>query len=124
MPVATTLTDTVGTNIVILIGEVTSPLVSRTLTDGTVSSSFDLATVLPDGRLSVPVVMVGESAVVSVGAAVCVVGAVRRRFFRSGSAVSSRTEVLAQSVQPLSRKAQVRKSVTRALANLPEDLTL
>lgn len=124
MPVATTNTDSLGTNIVILVGEVTSPLVSRTLSDGSVSSSFDLATITTDGRLSVPVVMDGESAIVMVGAALCVVGVVRRRFFRTGSAVASRTEVLAQAVQPVTRRAQVRKSVTRALANLPDDLTL
>jgi hypothetical protein len=124
MSVATTNIDSLGTNIVILVGEVTSPLVSRTLTDGSISSSFDLATVTADGRLSVPVVMEGESAIVAVGAALCVVGVVRRRFFRTGTAVASRTEVLAQAVQPVSRRAQVRKSVTRALANLPDELTL
>lgn len=124
MPVATTDTDTIGANIVILVGEVTSPLVSRTLTDGTISSSFDLATVTTDGRLSVPVVMLGESAVVSVGSALCVVGAVRRRFFRTGSALVSRTEVVAHAVQPVTRRAQVRKSVARALSNLPEELSL
>ena len=124
MPVAATDTDTVGVNIVILIGEVTSPLVTRTLTDGTISSSFDLATVTSDGRFSVPVVMHGESAVVSVGSALCVAGVVRRRFFRTGSAVASRTEVLAHTVQSVTRRAQVRKSVARALANLPEELTL
>jgi single-strand DNA-binding protein len=38
---------------------------------------------------------------------VLVVGHVRRRFFRSGALTQSRTEVVAQRVVPLSRRARV-----------------
>jgi hypothetical protein len=122
MSAAPTVTETGDANIVILVGEVTSPFVSRTLNDGSVVSSFDLATVTDEGRHTVPIALVGESHVVTEGALVCVVGVVRRRFFRSGSAVTSRTEVLASTVLSARRKAQVRKSVERALGNLPEEL--
>ena len=105
-------------NIVVLVGEVTSPPVSRELPSGAVVSSFDIATVTSTGRVSVPVSLEGETEIAVVGAEVCVVGIVRRRFFRSGASVASRTEVVAQSVIPMKRRAQVRKAVGVATENL------
>ena len=105
-------------NIVILMGEVTSPPVSRELPSGSVVSTFDIATVTDFGRVSVPVSIEGETDIVVVGAEVCVVGLVRRRFFRSGSSVTSRTEVVADAVIPMRRRAQVRKAVGKATSNL------
>jgi hypothetical protein len=105
-------------NIVVLVGEVTSPPVSRELPSGAVVSSFDIATVTNTGRVSVPVSLEGETEIAVVGAEVCVVGIVRRRFFRSGASVASRTEVVAQSVIPMRRRAQVRKAVGVATENL------
>lgn len=105
-------------NIVVLVGEVTSPPVSRELPSGAVVSSFDIATVTNAGRVSVPVSLEGETESAVVGAEVCVVGIVRRRFFRSGASVASRTEVVAQSVIPMRRRAQVRKAVGVATENL------
>jgi hypothetical protein len=105
-------------NIVVLVGEVTSPPVSRELPSGAVVSTFDIATVTRSGRVSVPVSLEGETEVAVVGAEVCVVGLVRRRFFRSGATVASRTEVVAQSVIPMRRRAQVRKAVGVATENL------
>ncbi len=105
-------------NIVVLVGEVTSPPVSRELPSGMVVSTFDIATVTNSGRVSVPVSLEGETDVAVVGAEVCVVGIVRRRFFRSGASVASRTEVVAQSVIPMRRRAQVRKAVGMATENL------
>jgi hypothetical protein len=104
-------------NIVVLVGEVTSPPVSRELPSGAVVSSFDIATVTSTGRVSVPVSLEGETEIAVVGAEVCVVGIVRRRFFRSGASVASRTEVVAQSVIPMRRRAQVRKAVGVATEN-------
>lgn len=114
----TTAVDSEGLNIVVLVGEVTSPLVSRSLSNGDTASSFDMATHTNDGRLSVPVSMVGESSVVVVGSHICVVGAVRRRFFRAGGSVTSRTEVNASSVIPMRRKAQIRKALDETMENL------
>jgi len=105
-------------NIVVLVGEVTSPPVSRELPSGSVVSTFDIATVTDSGRVSVPVSLEGETDVAVVGAEVCVVGIVRRRFFRAGSSVSSRTEVVAEAVLPMRRRAQVRKAVQKATDNL------
>ena len=105
-------------NIVVLVGEVTSPPVSRELPSGSVVSTFDIATVTDVGRVSVPVALEGETEVAVVGAEVCVVGIIRRRFFRSGSSVASRTEVVAESVIPMRRRAQVRKAVQNATDNL------
>lgn len=105
-------------NIVVLIGEVTSPPVSRELPSGSVVSTFDIATVTDLGRVSVPVSLEGETEVAVVGAEVCVVGIVRRRFFRAGSSVASRTEVVAEAVLPMRRRAQVRKAVQKATDNL------
>lgn len=114
----TTAVDYDGLNIVVLVGEVTSPLVSRTLSNGDVASSFDVSTITEEGRLSVPISLSGESDVVVVGAQVCIVGAVRRRFFRAGGSVTSRTEVVADSVIPVRRRAQVRKALEDPVANL------
>jgi hypothetical protein len=109
---------------VILIGEVTSPPVQRTLQTGEIVSSFDLATHVAEGRISVPIACAGESDTTHVGDNVCVVGIVRRRFFRSGAGVTSRTEVLADQVISMRRKANVRKAVSRLLENLSTDLEI
>jgi single-stranded DNA-binding protein len=114
----TTVLDFEGLNTVILVGEITSPQVLRTLSNGNIASSFDLATATADGRLSVPVSMNGESDVAVVGALVCVLGSVRRRFFRAGGSVTSRTEVIATAVIPLRRKAQIRKALEGPIENL------
>ena len=114
--------ETAGINLVILVGEVTSPVVSRSLASGDTASSFDIATVTEAGRVSVPVSVAGECDIAAVGAELCVVGYVRRRFFRSGAGVTSRTEVVAESVVPMRRRAQARKVATRALENLSEFL--
>lgn len=105
-------------NIVVLVGEVTSHPVSRELPSGSVVSTFDIATVTDAGRVSVPVSLEGETDIAIVGAEVCVVGIVRRRFFRAGSSVASRTEVVAEAVLPMRRRAQVRKAVQKATDNL------
>lgn len=115
---ATAVDEIDNVNIVVLVGEVTSPPVSRELPSGSVVSTFDIATVTDSGRVSVPVSLEGESEIAVVGAEVCVVGIVRRRFFRSGSSVASRTEVVANAVIPVRRRAQVRKAIEKASDNL------
>jgi hypothetical protein len=122
MPRQTTAVTPADLNIVVLVGEVTSPLVSRTLATGEIASSFDVSTQTDEGRISVPVAIHGENSTVVVGAQLCVVGVVRRRFFRAGTSVSSRTEVLAHSISVMRRRAQVRKNLTAALEDITEVL--
>jgi hypothetical protein len=122
MPRQTTAVTPADLNIVVLVGEVTSPLVSRTLATGEIASSFDMSTQTDEGRISVPVAIHGENSTVVVGAQLCVVGVVRRRFFRAGTSVSSRTEVLAHSISVMRRRAQVRKNLTAALEDITEVL--
>lgn len=107
-----------GFNRVVLAGEVSSPLVSRELPDGTVVSSFDITTSTEVGRVNVPVSIEGIPSVVDDGARLCVIGFVRRRFFRAGASVTSRTEVVAHVITPLRRKAQVRKAVDSVMDDL------
>ena len=70
----TTSIDTEGVNLVILIGEVTSPPVQRTLQTGEVVSSFDMATHVEEGRISVPIACSGECETTHVGDNVLVGG--------------------------------------------------
>jgi single-strand DNA-binding protein len=110
--------ETMGLNHVVLLGEVSSELVTRDLADESTVSTFDLTTTTDQGRFSVPVSVEGVPAVVEVGAHVCVIGRVRRRFFRSGSSVASRTEVVAHVICPTRRRAQVRKAVDAVIDDL------
>ena len=110
--------ETSGLNHVVLVGEVTSEMVTRELADESTVSTFDLATSTPEGRLSVPVSVEGVPSVVEVGAQVCVIGRVRRRFFRSGPSVASRTEVVAHVICPTRRRAQVRKAIDVVIDDL------
>lgn len=107
-----------GLNRVVLVGEVTSSLVTRELSDESVVSTFDLLTEIESGRVTVPVSVEGVPSVVDLGAQVCVIGFVRRRFFRSGASVASRTEVVADVITPMRRKAQVRKAVQSVVEDL------
>jgi hypothetical protein len=105
-------------NHVVLVGEVSSELVTRDLADSSTVSTFDLITTTAEGRLSVPVSVDGVPNVVEVGAQVCVIGRVRRRFFRSGASVASRTEVVAHVICPTRRRAQVQKAVESVIDDL------
>lgn len=109
-----------GFNRVVVIGEVSSPPVSRDLTDGSVVTTFDVVSTIDAGRVTVPVSVDGVPSVVEEGITVCVVGFVRRRFFKAGASVASRTEVVANVITPVRRKAQVRK----AIESVTEDLSV
>lgn len=111
---------TLDLNLSLLLGEVTSEPVSRELSSGDVVSSFDVATDTPHGRLSVPIAVDGDAAGIEVGHRVLVSGVTRRRFFRSGSGLLSRTEVLAHAVIPVRRKTQVERALAEAISHLKE----
>ena len=90
-------------NVVVLRGAVVRLPEIRELPSGSRSCSFDVRTTGPDGRAeTVPVSWADppaadEEALLE-GAEVLVVGRIRRRFFRSGGATQSRTEVVAERV--------------------------
>ena len=100
-----------GFNRVVIIGEVATSPISRDLADGSVVTTFDVVTSTELGRVTVPVSVDGVPSVVEEGVSVCVVGFVRRRFFKAGASVASRTEVVANVIAPTRRKAQVRKAI-------------
>lgn len=100
-----------GLNRVVIIGEVSTSPISRDLADGSVVTTFDVVTSTELGRVTVPVSVDGIPSVVEEGVSVCVVGFVRRRFFKAGASVASRTEVVANVIAPTRRKAQVRKAI-------------
>ena len=107
-------------NVSLLLGEVTSEPVSRELSNGDVVASFDVVTDTATGRVTVPIAIDGDAAGISVGDRVFVSGVTRRRFFRSGNGVLSRTEVLAHAAIPVRRKAQVQRAIGEAVADLKE----
>lgn len=109
-----------GVNVVVLRGVVTSGPVERELPNGDVVTSLDVATQTVEGRLLVPVVAVDQTVSVDEGDEVVVLGQVRRRFFRAGSGVQSRTEVVAGKVIRASQVARVRKAVSDAAEAVSE----
>jgi single-strand DNA-binding protein len=89
-------------NLVVLHGRLTRPAELRILPSGDRLLSFDLSIQRPGERAeSVPVTCSEPPAScvdLDVDETVVVVGRVRRRFFRSGGATQSRTEVVAETL--------------------------
>lgn len=109
-------------NVAIVRGHVLSVPNERCLGTGEFSTAFDVVTENESGRLTVPVNWVTPvKALIVEGDDVVVVGKVRRRFFQSGGAVQSRTELLAESVIAARRKVAARKAVDAAVADIRRD---
>ncbi len=106
-----------ATNVVVLRGAVRGERTERELPSGSIVVQFDVATALAsDGRrrsASVPVAWIDptDAALVVEGTEVVITGTVRRRFFRVGGATQSRTEVVADAVIPVRRRAQVARAL-------------
>jgi hypothetical protein len=107
-----------GVNIAVVVGTIAAEPQLRLNAEGEPLVSFDVVSVGEYGRVTVPVSFAGECAAAEEGVEVCVAGYVRRRFFRAGSSVTSRTELVAEHVVPVRRKAQVRKAVQSCLDGL------
>jgi single-strand DNA-binding protein len=114
-------------NIVILTGRLSSAPRCAELPSGTVRWNLEVSCTVPDGRvLGVPVSWEGhvpDSWVT--GTAVAVGGVVRRRFFRTGGATQSRTEVEAAAVVEITKRRPEAAAVARAakaLGTAPYDL--
>ena len=86
---------------------------------------LELRTTGPGGRAeTVPVVSLGAVDDFDVDACVLVVGRVRRRFFRVGGSLQSRTEVVADVVLAARQRRRAdaaRQAVVRALGAAGED---
>ncbi len=109
-------------NVVVLQGVLSSAPVARTLASGSVVVSLELSTVVEGATASVPVSWFDPPAEVvwGPGAELVVAGTVRRRFFRSGGATQSRTEVVATEVVEAARRRPVHRILQRAVARLGE----
>jgi single-strand DNA-binding protein len=98
-------------NLTVLRGVVTSEPKVRELPSGGTATNVEVTTRGEVGTASVPVVVHDRAVDVTAGDEVVVVGSVRRRFFRAGGVIQTRTEVVAT----LLLKATRRRTVERAL---------
>lgn len=109
-------------NIVVLVGSLARPPLPRTLPSGDVVVGFEVTVRPPEGRPeTVPVVWPGappSALTIPVGEEVVVTGRVQRRFFRTGGATASRTEVLAGGLVPTRHLRRARRLVDAAAAEL------
>ncbi|MGI9120126.1 MAG: single-stranded DNA-binding protein [Acidimicrobiales bacterium] len=107
-------------NIAILRGRLCRPPESRLLPSGDSVVAYDVTVDRCGQRAeTVPVAWFGApaSAVdLEVGEEVVVVGRVRRRFFRSGGATQSRTEVVADRVIPARHRVRAAQAIAGLLA--------
>ncbi|MBJ7488576.1 MAG: hypothetical protein JHD14_09450 [Ilumatobacteraceae bacterium] len=111
--------DEFGLNTVMLFGSLSSDAVLRELPSGEKIVNLEVTTSTLDGRISVPVTSKATLLEdLCVGDEVFVTGVVKRRFFRAGPALQSRTEVHASKVISGKKKAQIRKLVGAATDEL------
>ena len=104
-------------NIVVLQGTLSSEPVERTLKSGTKIVNWEVTTVTPKGKKSVPVQWDEPSRRVlalDVGDEVVVMGSIRRRFFQTGGMTASRTEVLATAMAKPTQKVALAKLLASA----------
>jgi hypothetical protein len=107
-------------NVVVLRGVASSDARRQSLPCGSQPLQIELTTCDDRGATTVPVAWFDApaSAKVSTGDERVVLGRVRRRFFRTGNATTSRTEVLAERVVPASRATAASGMVERAIGLL------
>jgi single-strand DNA-binding protein len=113
-------------NIVVLRGVLSSAPVIRELSSGSIVHTLEVTTRDDEGRsASVPVAWFDPptSPVLDSGVEVVVTGTVRRRFFRAGGATQSRTEVVARTVVPASRRRQAERAVSLAVGPATDPTT-
>lgn len=111
-----------GTNLVVLRGVLTRRPEFRVLASGDEVLQCDLTIRPDDGPAeSAPVVWSDPPARaerLDEGHEVVVVGRVRRRFFRTGAATASRTEVFADTIVPVRSSAALRTALGHAIEAL------
>jgi single-strand DNA-binding protein len=106
-------------NVCIIQGRLTRPPDQRVVGSGRSLVTYEVSVECPEGGAeTVPVVWEAAPAVaidLDVDTEVVVVGRVRRRWFRSGGATQSRTEVVAEGVVPRRATKRVAKLVGDAV---------
>jgi len=115
-----------GANVVVLRGVLSRDPEVRALPSGDALVTYELTVRAAEGSPparaeSVPVCWFDPPSTahrLAAGDDVVVVGRVRRRFFRTGGATGSRTEVVATRVVPARAAARCRSAVESALAGL------
>ena len=114
-----------GTNLVIVRAVINRVPESRVLASGDEVLAFDMTIRAEGGPAeSVPVIWTNPPAVAhnfAEGDDVVVLGAIRRRFFRSGGTTASRTELNASRIVPAGARAKVRSVLESALGSLIGD---
>ncbi len=114
------------TNLVVLQGRVSRPVGERVLPSGDRLATLDLTVPGQEAGAraeSVPLAWFGAPAWVAdleVGSEVVVVGRVRRRFFRGGPGLQSRTEVVVEGGAPARRPARVAEVLRGAMGTLTD----
>ncbi len=106
-------------NVVILNGVLSRPAVVRVLPSGDTIVAYEVTTRDKEGKAeSVPVSWWAHDGrgIYDAGEAVVVTGRVRRRFFRSGGAIQSRTEVVADAVVRAADTRRVQRLLEKAVA--------
>lgn len=112
-----------GSNVVVVRGTVADEPQQRAVASGSVFEATVITRSVVDGvtvREPVPVVWSDPRLSCSAGAEVMVRGRVRQRFFRSGPATVSRTEVIAEEIVLASRRPATAKLVDRAVHGIYE----
>ena len=108
-------------NIVVLQGKLSRAPEERQLRES-VLATYEVTTRSDDGAATTaPVVWFDPPATawqLDANDDVTIVGEVRRRFFRSNGRTESRTEVVASTVLPTRRKAQVSRALENAMAQI------
>jgi single-strand DNA-binding protein len=111
-------------NVVVLLGRLLRPAEERLLPSGGRVLQLEVAVQRAEEKAeSVPVVWYDAPAratTLDVDEQVVVTGRVRRRFFRSGGATQSRTEVVADEVVPSRQGRKVSAALDRAWAVIRE----
>ena len=114
-------------NISVVRGRLTRPPEPRDLPSGDHLVAYEVTVEHPGARAeSVPVVWHDPPAAalaLDAGDAVLVVGRVRRRFFKAGGATQSRTEVVADTVLPVSQAKRCRAALDKALTRVEAEWT-
>ena len=106
------------TNVAVIVGEVITDPVSKTLANGDTVVNCDIAAVSDEGRHVVPLVLSGAVGSLSVGDRICAVGFMRKRFFQSPAGLQSRTELAVRKSARVRQKAQTQKIMNEAVQDL------